>query len=118
MADTDTAAADPEDIYNLATECNGLFSQFRSQVRAGRVADGSGSRINPKIVEGHEQRFWGWARGLAVFSEPWLSLDTKLQKYPGFQEQVMLLLDMIKTNLKEGQYRTITQSARTTANFT
>ena len=105
MADTDTAAADPEGIYNLATKCNGLFSQFRWQVRAaGGVADGSGPPINPKVVEEHEQRFWAWATGLGVFAEPNLSLDTKLKDHPEVQELVMLLLDVIKTNLKEGQY--------------
>lgn len=107
MADTDPAAADLEDIYNLATECNDLFNQFRSQVSGERVADGSGSLINPKVVQEHEQRFWAWATGLGVFAEPNMSLDTKLKNHPEVQELVMLLLDVIKTNLKEGQYPTI-----------
>jgi hypothetical protein len=106
MADMDAPTLDPEDIYNLASECNGLFNQFRLRVRAGRVEDGSGSPGSlktPKVVEEHEQRFWAWATGLGVFAEPNMSLDIKLKNHPEVQELVMILLDVMKTNLEQGQ---------------
>ncbi|KAI9686749.1 MAG: hypothetical protein M1822_002808 [Bathelium mastoideum] len=51
------------------------------------------------IVTEHEQRFFAWATGLGVFAEIPISLDAKLKNHPDVKELVVLLLDLIKTNL-------------------
>lgn len=100
--DLDISAEDPKDIYERATECNILFRQWRLQIHGATWMLESAFNFSTKLIEEHEQRFWAWARGLGVFAEPFLSLDTKLKKHAQVSELVVMLLDILLVNLKEG----------------
>jgi hypothetical protein len=104
MADLNAASVNPRHIYNLAKECIGLFCVFRLQILAGRLVDGSGSYINPDVVQEQELRFRTWIAEHGVFAEPSLSLDVKMEGHSELQEMVLMLLYIIKERLKEGQY--------------
>ncbi|KAL7935628.1 hypothetical protein V8C35DRAFT_333533 [Trichoderma chlorosporum] len=82
-----------EPIYELASECEKLFSEHVSKLKNG--ADLNGSRV----VGEYQQRFSAWAAFLGVFAVPEMCLDRRLQRHVDIQDLVLRLLDIMKRNL-------------------
>ncbi|KAL7808627.1 hypothetical protein V8C26DRAFT_423458 [Trichoderma gracile] len=82
-----------EPIFELASECEQLFSQHLSRLK--EEADPNAT----KAVGEFQQRFSAWAAFLGVFAVPALCLDRKLQHHAEIQDLVIRLLDVMKRNL-------------------
>ncbi|KAH0499572.1 hypothetical protein TgHK011_006755 [Trichoderma gracile] len=82
-----------EPIFELASECEQLFSQHLSRLKD--EADTNAA----KAVGEFQQRFSAWAAFLGVFAVPELCLDRKLQHHAEIQDLVLRLLDVMKRNL-------------------
>ncbi|KAL6859273.1 hypothetical protein J3F83DRAFT_749592 [Trichoderma novae-zelandiae] len=82
-----------EPIFELASECEQLFSQQVSRLR------GEADPNATKAVGEFQQRFSAWAAFLGVFAVPEMCLDRKLQHHVEIQDLVLRLLDIMKRNL-------------------
>ena len=89
-------------IYELACECEGLFSQTYKQlkVRASDVVN---------LFNEYQHRFVAWAAYLGVFAEKNICLDRRLRRHPEVQDLIVRLLDVVSLNL---QQRASTHSLR------
>ena len=81
-------------IYNLAGECEELFSQTLSQLRA-TVADA----IN--LFEEYQHRFIAWTAYLGVFAKESVCLDRRLRRHPEIHDLIIRLLDLLELNLRQ-----------------
>ncbi|KAK1244050.1 hypothetical protein MKX08_002188 [Trichoderma sp. CBMAI-0020] len=82
-----------EPIYELASDCEELFSKHVSKLKD--EADFNGS----KVVGDYQQQFSAWAAFLGVFAVPEMCLDRRLQQHVEIQDLVLRLLDIMKRNL-------------------
>ncbi|UKZ70722.1 uncharacterized protein TrAtP1_011693 [Trichoderma atroviride] len=82
-----------EPIYELASDCEKLFSKHVSKLKD--EADFNGS----KVVGEYQQQFSAWAAFLGVFAVPEMCLDRRLQRHVEIQDLVLRLLDIMKRNL-------------------
>ncbi|KAL2808196.1 hypothetical protein BJX63DRAFT_42789 [Aspergillus granulosus] len=83
----------PEPIFELASECESIYAK---QITAFNDA---GDENAAKIISDMYQRFVSWAAFLGVFAESNVCLDQRLHRYVDIQEQVILLLDIMRRNL-------------------
>lgn len=81
-------------IFLLAEECENLFQAALTP---------PASRDDLSLFEHHQDRFESWATYFGVFAEPSLSLDRRLKQRPDLQDLVVRLLDILKSNLLQGQ---------------
>lgn len=86
-----------EPIYELASECEKLFSEQISRLKDEANLNGV------KVVGEYQQRFSAWAAFLGVFAVPEMCLDRRLQRHADIQDLALRLLDIMKRNLT---YRT------------
>ncbi|UKZ68424.1 uncharacterized protein TrAtP1_009460 [Trichoderma atroviride] len=89
VADVETA----EPIFELATECETLFSEHI--LRLKNESDFNGA----KVVGEYQQRFSAWAAFLGVFAMPDMCLDRRLRSHVEVQDLALRLLDIMKRNL-------------------
>ncbi|KAM0264971.1 hypothetical protein ACHAQJ_000487 [Trichoderma viride] len=82
-----------EPIFELASECESLFSEKISKLKSRTDLNGA------KVVGEYEQRFAAWAAFLGVFAVPEMCLDRRLRRHVEIQDLVLRLLDIIKRNL-------------------
>lgn len=82
-----------EPIFDLAGECERLFA---SQVTKLHDCD---EQNGAKLLLDLNQRFLAWAAFLGVFAESNVCLDRKLRHHVEIQDQVLLLLDIMRRNL-------------------
>ncbi|KAK1238013.1 hypothetical protein MKX08_002592 [Trichoderma sp. CBMAI-0020] len=90
----DLADVEPtEPIFELATECEALFSEH--VLRLKNESDSNGA----KVVGEYQQRFSAWAAFLGVFAVPEMCLDRRLRSHVEVQDLVVRLVDIMKRNL-------------------
>ncbi|RDW78955.1 uncharacterized protein DSM5745_05807 [Aspergillus mulundensis] len=82
-----------EPIFDLATECEGLYASRIS------ILNDAGDQNAAKVVSDLYQRFGAWAAFLGVFAESNVCLDRRLQRHVEIQDQVLRLLDIMISNL-------------------
>lgn len=82
-----------EPIFELATECEALFSEHISRLENESDLNGA------KVVREYQQRFSAWAAFLGVFAVPDMCLDRRLRNHAEIQDLVLRLLDIMKINL-------------------
>ncbi|UKZ53336.1 hypothetical protein TrVGV298_007128 [Trichoderma virens] len=82
-----------EPIFELASECEKLFSEKISRLKDEADLNGT------KVVGEYQQRFSAWAAFLGVFAVPEMCLDRRLQRHAEVQDLVLRLLDIMKRNL-------------------
>jgi hypothetical protein len=82
-----------EPIFELATECETLFSEHLSKLSNESDLNGA------KVVGEYQQRFSAWAAFLGVFAVPDMCLDRRLRNHAEVQNLVLRLLDIMKRNL-------------------
>ncbi|EHK48742.1 hypothetical protein TRIATDRAFT_182228, partial [Trichoderma atroviride IMI 206040] len=82
-----------EPIFELATECETLFSEHI--LRLKNESDFNGA----KVVGEYQQRFSAWAAFLGVFAMPDMCLDRRLRSHVEVQDLALRLLDIMKRNL-------------------
>jgi hypothetical protein len=82
----------PTMIYDRALQCLELF-QRRAEAETTLA-----------VLRPFEERFWGWANQLKVFSKPHLSIDAQLNhdKFERLRRAISLLLDVLRDNLQLG----------------
>jgi len=78
-------------IYDLARECASLFDEYLSA-----------PRLQSKFVAQSQRRFWTWVAFLGVFAQEDVCLDTRLKYKPDIRRLVMLLLRILKRNMRRG----------------
>jgi hypothetical protein len=89
----ETGIETTEPIFELATECETLFSDHLSMLE--NESDFNGA----KVVGEYQQRFSAWAAFLGVFAVPDMCLDRRLRNHAEVQDLVLRLLDIMKRNL-------------------
>lgn len=89
----ETSIETTEPIFELATECETLFSDHLSMLE--NESDFNGA----KVVGEYQQRFSAWAAFLGVFAVPEMCLDRRLRSHVEIQDLVLRLLDIMKRNL-------------------
>ena len=82
-----------EPIFDLALECEMLFAEHISRLNDDDESNGA------NILSEMNQRFAAWAAFLGVFAEPNICLDRRLRHHVEIQDQVLLLLDILQTNM-------------------
>ncbi|KAL7946792.1 hypothetical protein V8C42DRAFT_318821 [Trichoderma barbatum] len=82
-----------EPIFELASECEKLFSEQISRLKDEDDPNGT------RVVGEYQQRFSAWAAFLGVFAVPEMCLDRRLQRHVDIQDLVLRLLDIMKRNL-------------------
>lgn len=82
-----------EPIFELATECESLFSEHISRLKNEFDLNGA------KVVGEYQHRFSAWAAFLGVFAVPDMCLDRRLRNHTEVQDLVLRLLDIMKRNL-------------------
>ncbi|KAK4083834.1 transcriptional regulator family: GATA type zinc finger [Trichoderma aggressivum f. europaeum] len=82
-----------EPIYELASECEKLFSEQISRLKDEENLNGA------KVVGEYQQQFSAWAAFLGVFAVPEMCLDRRLQRHADIQDLALRLLDIMKRNL-------------------
>jgi hypothetical protein len=101
-APTNTAEAlyedDAERIFPLAEECEALFSRETSRLEAANAS-------NLRHFEEQQQRFTAWTGYLGVFAERTVCLDYRLRYHSDLQDLVLRLLDILRANLLQREYR-------------
>jgi hypothetical protein len=78
-------------IYDLARECACLFDEYLSA-----------PRIHSRFVEQNQRRFLSWVAFLGVFAPQDACLDTRLKYKPDVRGLVMLLLNVLRRNMRRG----------------
>ncbi|KAE9364084.1 kinase-like protein [Stipitochalara longipes BDJ] len=76
-------------IYDLARECDCLFDEY---LRA--------PRLESEFIEQNRRRFLSWVSFLGVFAPQDVSLDTRLRYKPDIRGLVMLLLNVLRRNMR------------------
>ncbi len=86
--DTDVSA--PQPIYDAAQQCLRLFEECPQEPK---------DHIGEPISASH-RRFRSWAAYLGAFALKSACLDTRLRYEPEIRDLVMLLLDVLETDLQ------------------
>lgn len=80
------------DIYTLAMECKTLFTTSLEDNRA-----------QESNLRQYEHRFLLWASFLGVYANEKSSLDRRLRRAPEIRDLVLLMLQVLKRNLRQGK---------------
>ncbi|KAL7937887.1 hypothetical protein V8C35DRAFT_319942 [Trichoderma chlorosporum] len=83
-------------LYNLAFECETLFSQLPETILKTRS-----EVATIELCTEFQQRFAIWAAHLGVFARKSQCLDTRLQNHPDLQDLVARLLDILRRSLQQ-----------------
>ncbi|KAJ5402365.1 uncharacterized protein N7487_008261 [Penicillium crustosum] len=87
------AIEDDEPIFQLAVECESLFTEHISRLNDDDEPNGA------TMLSELNQRFAAWAAFLGVFAESKMSFDHRLRHHAEIQDQVLRLLDVMQRNL-------------------
>jgi hypothetical protein len=78
-------------IYDLARECDYLFNEYLKT-----------PRLENQFVERNRRRFLTWVEFLGVFATQDACLDTRLRYKPDIRGLVILLLNVLRRNMRRG----------------
>lgn len=89
-------------IYDLSKECDDLFFEYSEAIKQQQTRPLAETYC--AITQDHQERFWAWIARLGVFEEQSKSLDKLLVEQPPVQQLILILLELISFNLREGPF--------------
>lgn len=92
-------AQDDEPIFHLAAEVEEMFL-----MKLGRFKELHPEANTLPLIEELKGRFMAWTAYLGVFAKQSVCLDRRLESHSDLQDLVLMLLDIMKTNMLQRKY--------------